>query len=222
MHPLGMGATYELGHLMNFKNFLCFVFLLVFISPAFSGAETISEIKITGNKKISNQVLISALGSDVGDEFSNDKIQKGIKNLYSIGLFSQINVSRDDTADGLVLVLDVTERLVLDSIKLSGSKKIKEKNLREKLALRIGQPFSPSKEAQSIRQMKALYQEKGYFLAQIEAIRDTLANSTVAVEMKIKEGRLLGIEPGIGRMLGAFDLAQWKRRLLIVFSDMYA
>ncbi len=179
---------------MNFKNFVCFVFLMVFISPVFSGAETISEIKISGNKKISNQVLISALGSDVGDEFSNDKIQKGIKNLYSIGLFSQINVSRDDTADGLVLTLNVTERMVLDSIKLSGSKKIKEKDLRKKLTLRIGQPFSPSKEAQSIRQMKALYQEKGYFLAQIETIRDTLENATIALEMKIKEGKKVTVK----------------------------
>ena len=31
----------------------------------------------------------------------------------------------------------------------------------------------------------------------------------------------MGIEPGVGRILGAFDLAEWKRRIRLDFSDMY-
>ena len=35
------------------------------------------------------------------------------------------------------------------------------------------------------------------------------------------KGSLLGIEPGIGRLLGAFDLSEWRRRLELDFSDMF-
>ena len=36
------------------------------------------------------------------------------------------------------------------------------------------------------------------------------------------EGRLLSVEPGLGRVLGALDLEQWYRRLRLDFSDIYA
>jgi uncharacterized protein (TIGR02099 family) len=42
------------------------------------------------------------------------------------------------------------------------------------------------------------------------------------VQVNLGNGRLLGIEPGVGRLLGAFDLDQWLRRLRLDFSDLYA
>jgi uncharacterized protein (TIGR02099 family) len=36
------------------------------------------------------------------------------------------------------------------------------------------------------------------------------------------EGRLLGVNPGVGRVLGILALDQWKRRLQLDFSDAYA
>ncbi len=50
----------------------------------------------------------------------------------------------------------------------------------------------------------------------------SLANVNGNVKFDTGEGRLLGIEPGLGRILGAFDLAQWKRRVRMDFSDIYA
>ncbi|MGR9099712.1 MAG: YhdP family protein [Gammaproteobacteria bacterium] len=50
------------------------------------------------------------------------------------------------------------------------------------------------------------------------SIRDVRGN----IDAQLREGSILGIEPGIGRMLGAFDLAEWKRRIRLDFSDMYA
>ena len=42
------------------------------------------------------------------------------------------------------------------------------------------------------------------------------------IQADLGEGRLLGIEPGIGRLLGALDLNQLFRRLRLDFSDLYA
>ena len=40
------------------------------------------------------------------------------------------------------------------------------------------------------------------------------------MSLKLKHGRLLGIEPGIGRALGLFSLSAWERRLRLDFSDV--
>ncbi len=42
------------------------------------------------------------------------------------------------------------------------------------------------------------------------------------MDVRMGEGRLLGIEPGIGRLLGILDLGQMGRRLQLDFSDVYA
>ena len=42
------------------------------------------------------------------------------------------------------------------------------------------------------------------------------------MDIKLKEGRILSIEPGFGRMLGILAVAQWIKRLQLDFSDIYA
>jgi uncharacterized protein (TIGR02099 family) len=41
------------------------------------------------------------------------------------------------------------------------------------------------------------------------------------LDLDIKEGRILGIEPGFGRILGVLAVAQWIKRLQLDFSDIY-
>lgn len=42
-----------------------------------------------------------------------------------------------------------------------------------------------------------------------------------SVGMELGEGRLLGVEPGIGRALGVLNLDTWQRRLRLNFSDLF-
>jgi uncharacterized protein (TIGR02099 family) len=41
-------------------------------------------------------------------------------------------------------------------------------------------------------------------------------------DAELGEGRMLGVNPGVGRVLGILALDQWKRRLQLDFSDAYA
>ncbi|MCH9697956.1 MAG: TIGR02099 family protein [Gammaproteobacteria bacterium] len=41
-----------------------------------------------------------------------------------------------------------------------------------------------------------------------------------SIQFKLEHGRLLGVEPGIGRALGLFSLNAWERRLRLDFSDV--
>ncbi len=98
---------------------------------------------------------------------------------------------------------------------------------------------------QPVSEVRGQFQvdDLGRFLSQLgvtDDVRDTPAKfhfslqwpgapyqfSIAEVEGEIQadmgEGRLLGIEPGIGRLLGALDLNQLFRRLRLDFSDLYA
>lgn len=49
----------------------------------------------------------------------------------------------------------------------------------------------------------------------------TMTNLKGDVDLKLKEGRLLSIEPGIGRVLGVLAFSQWLRRLQLDFRDVF-
>ncbi len=49
----------------------------------------------------------------------------------------------------------------------------------------------------------------------------SLADLKGQVDVKLKNGRILSIEPGFGRLLGMLALAQWIKRAQLDFSDIY-
>ena len=49
----------------------------------------------------------------------------------------------------------------------------------------------------------------------------SLAELTGHVDVKLKNGRLLSIEPGVGRVLGILAFAQWGKRLQLDFRDVF-
>lgn len=168
--------------------------VLILCFGQISAAEIIKEIETVGNDRISRQVMLSAFGVDEGDDFSQQKIQKGIQNLYGIGLFSNIIVKRETVSGGSKLILEVVEAPIIESISFSGQDKVKEKDLRAKLEFRVGQPYSQADEAKSIKQMKAIYHEKGYFLAEFETERDSLSGNQIALKFKIDEGKKVSVK----------------------------
>ena len=49
----------------------------------------------------------------------------------------------------------------------------------------------------------------------------SLATLSGQLDVELKEGRLLSVEPGFGRILGVLAVAQWIKRLQLDFSDIY-
>ncbi|MDP1766131.1 MAG: AsmA-like C-terminal region-containing protein, partial [Methylotenera sp.] len=48
-----------------------------------------------------------------------------------------------------------------------------------------------------------------------------LADLRGRVDVDLKNGRILSIEPGFGRVLGVLAVAQWLKRIQLDFSDVY-
>jgi uncharacterized protein (TIGR02099 family) len=48
-----------------------------------------------------------------------------------------------------------------------------------------------------------------------------IANLQGQLDLELKDGRLLSVEPGLGRVLGVLAVAQWIKRLQLDFSDIY-
>ena len=74
-----------------FKTIIRINFILFFIS-SLSIAQTISEIKVDGNKRISKESIIIFGDIDFNKSYNDDDLDMVLKNIYETNFFKEINL----------------------------------------------------------------------------------------------------------------------------------
>ena len=161
-----------LSQKFNFK-LLVFALLLIGIQQGFGQQNNLGKIlglTISGNKTSEISTIKLSCGLREGDEATWDKIQQAIKNLWALGIFSDIQILMSKKTDeGIFLEIKVTEQPKLARVSIEGNKKIKTEDIEKEISLFRGQVISPSQIAKAKKTLKGMYAEKGYTLATIDA-----------------------------------------------------
>ncbi len=84
-----------------------------------------SDIRIDGLKRVSSGSIFDVLTIQPGDLVTNADISMATRALFGTGFFDQVEVS----AEGTVLVIQVTERPAVSRIEIEGNKAIKTEDL---------------------------------------------------------------------------------------------
>jgi len=174
--------------------------LTIFFLPLSTQAQRASTkllgITVEGNKTADATIIQINSGLISGKEISSDDIQKAIKNLWSLKLFSNVEVLIDkEIAGGVYLIIRVKEYPRLEKIELVGNKKIKKDDIDKKLDFYRGQVLSAYQINKARRKIKKLYAEKGYLLAEITPeTYDSEKKGKVILRLKIKEGNKVQVK----------------------------
>jgi len=141
-------------------------------------------------------MIKSSLFVKSGEEFSSIDLQRSIKSLYHLGLFKSVDFYiLTETDSAASLVLRVEENPVCESIEYAGLKKLKQKDIEEKIKLKRGMVISESFLHDNIVIIKNLYAEEGFLLAEIstELIKTTVPGNVIA-KFTVKEGKKVRIK----------------------------
>lgn len=174
------------------------VFLL-FAGNSFSQEKPsvkILGVRIEGNVTADPDIIKLTSGLSEGRVITGDVIQSAVKQLWSLGIFSDIQIVLDkEVPQGVFLIIKLSEYPRLQEYTIEGNKKIKTKALKDKIEIYPGQVISPNQILQTKRKILKLYSKKGYLLAQIDTKIDTLQKGRkVAVHFIIKEGKKVKIK----------------------------
>ena len=104
-------------------------FLIIFFANLVF-ADIINNIKISGNKRISDQTIIVYGDIVLNKEYNDTELNNILKNLYKTNFFKTINISVESNT----LDLTVEENPIIESITING---IKKKSLNEQLLSEI-------------------------------------------------------------------------------------
>ena len=153
-------------------------------------------LSVEGNTSADANFIKLNSGLAVNEEITGEDIQKAIKQLWSLNMFSDIQVALDkEVGNAVYLTIKVTEYPRLERVELEGNKKIKKKDLEKELDFYKGQVLGPLEVKKAETKIKKLYAQKGYQLAEVEPkVRPGEQEGKSILRLKIKEGNKVQIE----------------------------
>lgn len=156
----------------------------------------VASISVEGNQTADANFIKLNSGLTSGATVTGEDIQKGIKQLWGLNLFSDIKVILDKEVDNAVyLTIRVVEYPRLEKIELEGNDKVKKKDIEKQLEFYKGQVLGPKEIRKAETRIKKLYRDKGYLLAEVNSsIRDGAQPARKILRVKINEGNKVVIE----------------------------
>ena len=179
-----------------FKNILLTI-LIALISCsnlAYAEGEKLAEVRIQGNKRIESAAILNVIKIRAGDILFNDKTDADIRAIYQLGHFQDIQVLKEESEKGVVLVYQVQEKAIVSEITFEGNKELTTEKLKEALEFRQNSVFSAKDLARSTVKIKKMYGDEGYYLADVQPEVKKSAAGDLTVIIKVVEGEKILIK----------------------------
>lgn len=194
---------------MAFIKRLCF-FIALLILPiihVLAQGFVVRNIRIEGLQRISAGTVLSYLPIKMGETLEPHDTGNIVSALYRTGFFSNVSLGRE----GNTLIINVTERPIIGSIRITGNKKIQTKKLQEVLKT-IGIQEGNVYDSSILEGLQNSLQQQYYSLGQYNAVVKTTAvpesRNRVAININVDEGKPALIKEI--KIVGNHAFSQWR------------
>lgn len=148
----------------------------------------ILEVKISGNKRIENEVIKRNINIEPGDIYSQELIRENITLVYNLLYFEQITVKAEEKENGLVLEFNVQEKPVVIDLRISGNDELKEDKILEAITVKEGRIIDLNQVEESKKAILDLYSKNGFVGNSVNYEIEPRGDGTVSLLYRIKEG----------------------------------
>jgi len=128
----------------------------------------LADVIIEGNDTIPANAIQRHLGCRPGRLANPRMVQTDVSQLLGTRWFYDVKATYRDSEEGPILVFQVVERPILQSVTFRGNKKIKTGELEAHTGLRPTHAYDVSANRESLHRIRQLYQDKGYRFAEVK------------------------------------------------------
>jgi len=158
-----------------------------------NAAPTIREVRIEGLQHISEAAARARIEAQPGAVYDAAVAARDIKRLYESEFFDTVNSEVREAGAQVDLVYIVTEKRMIDEVRIIGNRKVRTPHLRAVLKMREGSSFEPNLFEEERKAILDLYQGKGYTNTSVEVVAENIGPSQVRLVYNINEGRKVRI-----------------------------
>ena len=164
------------------KFFIIILFLCT-INLSFANESIIKEIQISGNQRIDIETIVSYANINIEDNYTDEKGNEILKNLFKTELFSNIEIKFNNNK----LNIDITENPTINLIRFEGNRKVKDEDLLIEIQLKERSVYSRSKVKKDIERILSLYQRNGRLSTEVIPKIETLDENRINLSYEIIE-----------------------------------
>ncbi len=154
----------------------------------------ISEIIITGNKRIEVDAIERYIKSKPGDVYLPSRLSSDLKSIYSMGYFEDIRIEAKDMPAGKRITFQVKEKSTIRYIRYKGNRVYDDEEIDEALNLKSGSILNIFAIQNNIIRIEDLYKEKNYHNVTVQYEIEELDNNQGDLRFIIKEGKKIKVE----------------------------
>jgi outer membrane protein insertion porin family len=147
----------------------------------------IKKIDIYGNSNVSEERILLLMKTKPGGEFNKEVMKEDIKSLVETGFFSRIRYETEDEKEGIIVKIYLTENPVIRNVQFTGNRVFKEKQLMDFLGVGTGEILNETKVIEGIEKIKTKYQDKRFYLVEVNYEIKEAEKEGVSLIISIKE-----------------------------------
>lgn len=153
-------------------------------------------VEVTGLKRVEEAALLDVVRLRPGDLLDSRRVQRDISAIWQTGYVDDVVVRSVPAPDGsgVIVRFEVREKPAVREVKLQGTKKIKDEDLKEAIDIEAFTVPSDARVAQNVKAIKDKYLEKGFFLAEVEPVFTAAGDDLVDLTFQITEHRKVVVQ----------------------------
>jgi len=170
----------------------------------------IVQVRVRGNHRVSTHRILGQMRLREGSLYTPQAVDQDLKRIYGLGEFDNVVLRPQREPEGLVLVVEVTERPVLEGLEFDGNTVFDDEALTETVGVAPGNLIDRHKVFRAVEGIERKYRDKGYYFASV-SLDEALLRSQQVARYTVTEGprvRVRKIEFVGNDSIGAGELRQ--------------
>ncbi len=155
--------------------------------------DIISEINISGNRRIPAETIRARIFTKAGDVYDPAALERDFNSLWNTGYFEDIKILREQTPKGWRLIFQVKEKPTIREISYVGLSSVSNSDVldrfkQDKVGLVVESQYDPTRIKKAEVSIRGLLSEHGRQFATIRTEVRQIPPAAVGITFVIKEG----------------------------------
>jgi outer membrane protein insertion porin family len=153
--------------------------------------QLVTSIVIKGNRTVTEDIVMDAVFSRVGDILIEEKVQSDLKSIYSTGYFQDVTASFESYGGGTKIIYNLVENPILANVVFIGNTVYSSDTLMSVMKTQSGKTLNYKTLQEDIQVINDKYHNDGYSIARIADVQTD--PKTNVLKLKIVEGMIESI-----------------------------
>ena len=148
---------------------------------------TVDKISVKGTRKVEPEAILEKISIKEGQKIDNYSLRSAIMSIYGLKYFEKVEAHLEKEGKKNILVFKVVEKPVIRTVSFEGNDEVSRDDLKEQVKTKEYNILDVNTIKKDINLIEKFYEEKGFYLVQVDYELKENENKSLDLIFKIKE-----------------------------------